>query len=258
MFSNWQRHSGFRRRRDPSYDILMAKYQIERFGPICLIDIDELDENAFVIPVAFMGAPLVSIEKIASGREFIQMMPILEKTMNRVPTVLMPAEIGGGNAFTPLTAACQLGLPVLDADTIGRAFPELQMSSCSLYGHPPDPAFITDSFGNTVVVHAKNSSSLEKLARQATIAMGSSSAIAIYLMSGKQAKKITVPGSVSRAIDIGRAFLKAKEDKTSPVEAVLAKTGGVKIIGKDYCDSTNDRRGFFNRSFDDSARRPVM
>lgn len=230
---------------DPSYDILMAKYQIEQCGPIHLLDIQELDENALVVPLAFMGAPLVSIEKIPSGREFIQMMPILEKTMGKSPTVLMPAEIGGGNAFTPLTAACQLGLPVLDADTIGRAFPELQMSSCSVFGHPSDPAFITDSFGNTTVIHAKNSLTVEKLARQITIAMGSSSAIAIYLMSGTQAKKMTVPGSISRAIEIGGAFLKARKEKTSPVEAVLAVTGGIKIISGKIVDIHQTVEGGF-------------
>lgn len=230
---------------DPSYDILMAKYQVERFGPIQLLDIEELADNDLVVPLAFMGAPLVGIEKIPSGREFTEMMPILKKTMGKAPSVLMPAEIGGGNAFTPLTAACQLGLPVLDADTIGRAFPELQMSSCTIFGHAADPAFITDSFGNTVVIHAKNSHSLEKLARQATIAMGSSAAIALYLMSGMEAKKITVPGSITRAIEIGRAFLQAKEEKTSPTEAVLKITGGMRIISGKIIDIQQTVEGGF-------------
>ena len=36
------------------------------------------------------------------------------------------AEIGGNNAMEPLYAGAQADLPVLDADGMGRAFPEIQ------------------------------------------------------------------------------------------------------------------------------------
>ncbi len=214
---------------DPTYDIWMAKYQMERQGPITLMSIDELEPDTLVVPLAFMGAPLVGIEKIPSGREFIEMLPILQQTVGHPANVLMAAEIGGSNAFTPLIAACQLGLPVLDADMIGRAFPELQMSSCHLHGISSAPAFLTDCFGNTVSVHAKNSFALEKLARQTTIAMGSCCAVALYLLSGQQATYATIQGSLSQAIAIGHAFLKAQEQKSSPIEAVLNLMGGVRL-----------------------------
>jgi DUF917 family protein len=211
---------------DPTYDIWMAKYQMERHGPITLLSIQEIESDHLVIPLAYIGAPLVGMEKIPSGNEIAQMLPILEKIVGQKSVVLMPAEIGGGNAFTPLTAACQLGFPVLDADTIGRAFPELQMSSCNLHGISPAPAFLTDCLGNTVVVHAQNSHSLEKLSRQVTIAMGSSCAAALYLMTSEQATQATVPGSLSYAIEIGRIFLEARERKYSPIKAVLEFTEG--------------------------------
>lgn len=37
-----------------------------------------------------------------------------------------------------------LGLPVLDADGMGRAFPELQMYLPLIKGHSPTPALVTD------------------------------------------------------------------------------------------------------------------
>lgn len=218
---------------DPTYNTWMAKYQLEGRSPITLLNVNEIQPNDLIVPLAFMGAPLVDIERIPSGREFIQMFPILEKTIGRPASILMAAEVGGSNAFTPLIAACQLGLPVLDADTIGRAFPELQMSSCHLQGIPAAPAFLTDCFGNTVTVHAKNSFSLEKLARQTAVAMGSCCAAALYLMSAQQVTYATIPGSLSQAIEIGNAFLKAQEQKKSPVDAVLALTKGIRLgIGK--------------------------
>ena len=41
---------------------------------------------------------------------------------------MLSAEIGGGNGLEPLAIAARLSLPVVDADYMGRAFPELQVS----------------------------------------------------------------------------------------------------------------------------------
>ena len=37
----------------------------------------------------------------------------------------MPLEMGGINSLVPIMAAARLGLPLADADGMGRAFPEL-------------------------------------------------------------------------------------------------------------------------------------
>ena len=40
---------------------------------------------------------------------------------------VMSCEIGGANGLEPLAIAASMGLPVVDADFMGRAFPELQV-----------------------------------------------------------------------------------------------------------------------------------
>lgn len=40
---------------------------------------------------------------------------------------LMAGEVGGGNGIEPLVVGSRLGLPVVDGDLMGRAFPELQV-----------------------------------------------------------------------------------------------------------------------------------
>ena len=40
---------------------------------------------------------------------------------------VMSCEIGGANGLEPLAIAARMDLPVLDADFMGRAFPELQV-----------------------------------------------------------------------------------------------------------------------------------
>ncbi len=39
---------------------------------------------------------------------------------------MLSCEIGGGNGLEPFAIGARMGLPVVDADFMGRAFPELQ------------------------------------------------------------------------------------------------------------------------------------
>lgn len=216
---------------DPAYDILMARHEMEKYGPVTLLDVDELDSEDLVVPVGFMGAPLVCIEKLPCGREFEDLMRTLEVTLERKPTAILAAEIGGANAFTPLTIAGRLNLPVVDADTLGRAFPQLQMSSCNLMKVPVAPTFLADSLGNTVMLNVSDALTLERMARHVTVAMGSSCAVAMYLMDGEQAKRAVIRGTVSQAIAIGRCIQEARLTSADPINALLKETEGV-LLGK--------------------------
>ena len=73
----------------------------------------------------------------------------------------------------PLAIGAERGLPIVDADGVGRAFPELQMLLPFVYGSPPYPAAIGDEKGNVVAVTFANSpKSLEDFFREKTIEMG--------------------------------------------------------------------------------------
>ncbi len=188
----------------PTYNRLIAQQMIEKYGPVKILSVDELKNDDIVVPVAFMGAPLVALEKIPTGQEF----SAIFSKMTKKPTVLMAAEIGGANAFTPIWVAAMHGLPILDADTMGRAFPELQMSTCTIFDVASSPAYLADSGGNVVIIHSQNPYKVESLARHITIEMGSRAAVAIYIMSGEQAKNSVVSGSISRALEVGQSLQK--------------------------------------------------
>lgn len=210
----------------PSYNLLITKRMIEERGPIPLKQISELTEDELVVPLAFMGAPLVALEKIPSGREPAAVIDELERLIGRRPTYLMPAEIGGANAFTPLWAALILKIPVLDGDLIGRAFPELQMSTCTLAGHPPNPAVLSDALGNVVVINSNDPFTVERIARQVTVAMGSRACVALYAMDAHQARVCVVPGTITQAIAIGTTLLEARKRKENPALAIAREHDG--------------------------------
>ncbi|HEV8052725.1 MAG TPA: DUF917 domain-containing protein, partial [Parachlamydiaceae bacterium] len=194
-----------------------------------LISFTELKPDDVIMPIGFMGAPSAETEKLSSGKEFEIMFEHIEKTINKKITVLMPFEIGGGNAITPIVVAARLGLPVLDADTMGRAFPEAQMSSCNLLGANPSPGFITDCLGNTTVIYGSNTATLEKIGRQVTVAMGSVAAFGFFPLTTEEAEKFTFPKSISKALSIGKVAREARANGTDPTDAILTLCKGIKI-----------------------------
>lgn len=86
---------------------------------------------------------------------------------------LVCAEIGGANSIEPLAVGAELGLPIVDADGMGRAFPELQMFLPFVYGSPAYPAAVGDEKGNvSAVSFAETPKHLENHLRVKTVEMG--------------------------------------------------------------------------------------
>jgi hypothetical protein len=65
---------------------------------------------------------------------------------------IMSVEIGGGNGLQPLLPAALMDLPVVDADAMGRAFPEAQMTSFAIADLPMFPLSLVDIRDNEVIV----------------------------------------------------------------------------------------------------------
>lgn len=209
--------------------LMMAKYQMEKNGPATLLGFSDLKPEDVIMPIGFMGAPSADTEKLASGREFEIMFEHVEKHLKKKVTALMPFEIGGGNALVPFVEGARLGLPVLDADMMGRAFPEMTMSSCCLLGATSAQGFITDCQGNTVVLHGEDIQTLEKIGRQVTISMGSTAAFGYYPLTIQAAKKYTIRKSISKALSIGKLVRDAKKNGKDPTDDLLNQFKGIKI-----------------------------
>ncbi|GAA3653940.1 DUF917 domain-containing protein [Microbacterium marinilacus] len=190
-------------------------------GAITVLDPDELPDDAFVIPTAQMGAPTVMIEKIPAGTEPVLALRTLEEHLGRTADATMPIECGGINSMIPFVVAAETGLPVVDADGMGRAFPELSMETFAVYGVHGSPLALAGERGERVIIDTGDDDrQMERLARAVTIRLGGVGHIAEYAMSGADVKRTAVPRTISMALALGRAIRVAREQKRSPFEAI--------------------------------------
>jgi uncharacterized protein len=228
---------------DPHIALLQALQAFEECGPVSLVDLDELNDDALIMPCGGIGAPTVSLEKFENGDEGGRLRDHLEQLTGRKVAALMSAEIGGGNGLQPISWAARIGLPVLDADGMGRAFPEVPMVSMHVAGISPSPCVMTDERGNVIVFRAVSGPWLERLARAATVELGGTAASAEYILTVAQAREATLRGSVSLAIRIGQAPVGAAD----PVAAVLAATSGFRLVTGKITDVERRTTGGFAR-----------
>ncbi|MED1469225.1 DUF917 domain-containing protein [Bacillus salipaludis] len=232
---------------DPYIGKLMAKEAIRKYGPVKLITIDELKDDQLVVPVSGMGAPTVLIEKIPSELEITAPLEALEKVIGKKVDVVMPIEIGGVNSLYPIIAAAKKGLPMLDADAMGRAFPEAQMVSFYLDGFEPSTVAMADEKGNTVLFHPKDGLWAERLARAVTIEMGGSSSVSDYLLYGHEIKTTAIPNTLTLAEKIGGFLLENKSEGYHRVQKMLEKLKGYRLFEGKIVDIERRLSGGFTR-----------
>ena len=205
-------------------DPYIGKMLVERVlgvGSITILDPDDLADDLFVIPTAQMGAPTVMVEKIPAGTEPTLALRTLEDHLGRRADATMPIECGGINSMIPLVVAAETGLPVVDADGMGRAFPELSMETFAVYGVHGSPLALAGERGEKVVIDTGDDDrQMEWLARAITIRLGGVGHIAEYAMTGADVKRTAVPRTISMALALGRGIRIAREQHHSPFDAI--------------------------------------
>ncbi|MGO1320821.1 MAG: DUF917 domain-containing protein [Galactobacter sp.] len=232
---------------DPYVGRLLAQQALAQHGPVTVVTLAELPDDAVVIAAAMLGAPTVMVEKLPGLAEVVAPVKAVERHLGKRVTHLFCAEIGGVNSTIPIAAAAALGLPLLDADGMGRAFPELQMIIPTLYGVSAAPMGVADEKGNTLVMDTVDSLWAERITRVAAIEMGCSVMISAFVMDGAQARESLVPGSLSRCEDLSRAITQAREDKQDPVTRLVDLLEGRELFEGKVVDLSRKTTSGFAR-----------
>ncbi|MCM3783647.1 DUF917 domain-containing protein [Neobacillus mesonae] len=232
---------------DPYIGKLMAISAIEKNGPVRLYSVDEIADEDFFIPTAMMGAPSVSSEKFPNGSEFVKVFQKLSQYLGKENIAgTYPMEAGGVNSMIPIVVAAQLGLPLVDCDGMGRAFPELQMVTFNLDGISATPMAITDEKGNIGIFETINNKWTERLGRSATVEMGASSLVSLYPTTGAQMKKSGVHHIVTLSEQIGEIIASKNRDAKDKLQELLGLVSGYELFQGKIIDVIRETKGGFN------------
>ncbi|MDO5801072.1 MAG: DUF917 domain-containing protein [Coriobacteriia bacterium] len=235
---------------DPYIGKLTAIQAIKEHGPVKLIDPEEVPDGAFIMPAASMGAPTILTEKGVGANEFAKLFDMVSRYYGKPVYATMPMEAGGVNSMVPIAAAARLGIPMVDADGMGRAFPELQMVTFSIGGASASPMAFIDEKGNSGILDTVTNKWTEDIARAATMTCGGTLTIALFCMDAETCRSFGVKGIVTRSEELGRAIRHAKDRASeaglTPEQYFLQFTGGHKLFKGKISDVLRETRGAFN------------
>ena len=201
-------------------------------GPrVSLMSPLDLADEDWVAVVSNMGAPLVGQERLADSRNIARAVEIQQGILGSKFRAVMALEIGGGNGIQPLMAAAHLGLPVVDADMMGRAYPEAQMTSFAVGGLRPYPCVLYDPRGiEAVVTKVPSWKWMERVSRKICVELGSIASTCKAPRTGREVKDWGIHFTVTKAIGIGRRVRHAQRHHEDPVAAILDEGRGKLIF----------------------------
>lgn len=191
---------------DPYVPLLIAQQAIKEFGPVHMIDPDELDDDAYIVAIGSVGAPTVSLELLPSVDEAAKTLQAFEEHVGLKVDAVASFEIGGGNSLIPIVAAAGKGIAVIDGDGMGRALPEAQMMSYAIAGVKPTPAVAYDYAGNIATFSSNNTEVYERHIRSLAMAAGGMITTAEHPMSGLELKQSIIPNTLSFSIQLGKTL----------------------------------------------------
>ncbi len=212
---------------NPFLALLNLRRLLKDGATIELLAPAELADDDAVAMVAGIGAPLVGLERLTDPAIAARPVLRLQERLGRRFRAVMAGEIGGANGLRPLLVAAVTGLPVVDADAMGRAFPESQMTSFALAGLPPLPTMLSDGRDIDVFVgRVPDARWMERLCRQVSVELGGVASACRAPRLGGDVRRHGVQHSVSRAIALGRAVATARRRHDDPVAALVAAERG--------------------------------
>lgn len=231
---------------DPHIGKLMALAAIKKHGPVKLIDPTEVEKEGVYLPSAMMGAPSVLVEKFPAGDEFIRTFEKLSNFLG-VDEVAgtFPMEAGGVNSMVPIAVAATTGVPLVDADGMGRAFPELQMSTFHLGGNTISPMTLTDEKGNIAIFETITNLWAERIARSVTSEMGGSALVSLYPSTGQDIIDHGILNIITKSEQIGQ-IIRSNKNQQDTLSQLLEVIAGFELFVGKIIDIERTVRGGFN------------
>ncbi len=211
--------------------------------PLEWVDVSDIPDDALVVTSYGMGtlAPQSQetkdeIERLAlkdryGHRSMEKAVRELADYLGKPMGCLVAAELGAGNTPAPLVTGARLGIPVVDGDYAGRAIPDEMQGTPYLYGKHSWPFSSVDKWGNIAIVkYTVNPHMLERIGKMLAVAAYGNTTMAATPLPASEMKKIIVPGTLTKCLDLGRKMRQAREQGKDAVQAAIEVTGGWRLF----------------------------
>jgi len=171
----------------------------------------------------------------------------LERHIGQKFAGVIMGEIGPLSLAEGLATAARLGVPALDADTVGRAVPEINQHSVKVAGVPLTPIGAATPFGDEMIVETLGDPTRAEDILRSIAMVSRECGVTDSPITGAQAKAdgTLVTDSLSLAISIGKAVREAKAAGSDPIEAARAAGDGYLLFtGEVSTTEWRDEAGF--------------
>jgi len=201
-----------------------------------LVDVADVPDSATIVSGGYLGSVADPIDvrdvlrRWETDFEFGRAIHAMEDYLGKNVDYLLASELGGGNTVVMLTAGARLGLPVIDGDGAGRAVPEMQMTSLVGHGLPLTPLNMLDLDGNLVFVANESGLFGDQLGRFMVTRRHGMVASVNSPLSGADAKRTVVPGTISKAMDLGRFCSDLAGSPEEKLDALVRFVDGVPLF----------------------------
>jgi len=163
-----------------------------------------------------------------SAIECLKAFESLEEYVGRKFFAAFPGEIGGGTVAEALVVTARRGIPIIDADPVGRSVPGLQHTVFYIQQVPMAPIAVASMRGDVIILkEVADDLRAEAIIRAIAVINGNNIGMASHPLAGRDIKKAIIPRTLSQALAIGRAVREARSSDEDPVRAAI-------VAGKGY------------------------
>lgn len=195
-----------------------------------LASVDEIGDDDWGAVIAGMGSPVAS-RKRPRTYSLTWAMELLGETLGFEPKFVIPFELGGGNSISPMMVAVQMGIPVVDGDPVGRAVPQIDMTTFHLGGIDISPLALVNEDKISAVIRTEKPYDMERVARAVSAELGNVAAVACYAMSGADMRRLIIRDTTTLVERIGATMRAARESGADAAQAVIDGFDGY-LLGK--------------------------
>ncbi|MGI9950772.1 DUF917 domain-containing protein [Moorellaceae bacterium AZ2] len=240
---------------NPEWGRAILEKDLAEGRELVLVDPDQVPDDSLVVCGGIMGSVKTLeqwsihdlLERWEKKFELLEATRAMERYLNRRVDYVVPFEVGGLNTPVMLSLAARLGIATVDGDALGRSAPETQMTSFLGHGVSLTPMPLVDAQGNTIIVAEQVEPVFaDEIGRWMVTRGGGLGANNHYPMSGAQLKQAVVPRTITKALEIGRTVIAARNEGKDPVQRVVEVMGG-KLLFRGTVEKVEgeDRGGFY-------------